>query len=240
MKNISTLVVVGGLVGTLLTAPVYAEGPKPEARESKAENRQERRENILNSLASAPAQLMKWINKRSVISKGTIESITGSTLNGATFTISKDGKTYTVTTDDKTQFHRRFFGKIANLSEIQKGHVVTVVGKWTNDERTSMQAVNFRDISIQKRFGVFFGNVLTINGNVITMQSKNRGTQTVTVGSTTRFVNRKEETIAQTDIKVGQRIRVKGLWDSANNTVTEVTQVKDFDLPVIATPTPKQ
>jgi len=31
---------------------------------------------------------------------------------------------------------------------------------------------------------------------------------------------------------VGHRIRVKGLWNNKNSTVTEVSHVKDFDLPV--------
>jgi hypothetical protein len=64
------------------------------------------------------------------------------------------------------------------------------------------------------------------------MDSQQRGTQTVTLGTDTKIVNRKEETLAQTEIAVGQRVRVRGLWDSVNKTITEVIKVKNFTLPL--------
>jgi hypothetical protein len=62
----------------------------------------------------------------------------------------------------------------------------------------------------------------------------------VTVSSSTKFVDRRGKTIAQTDVAVSHRIRVKGMWDNTNSTITEVTQVKDYSLPVkpAGTPTP--
>ena len=64
-------------------------------------------------------------------------------------------------------------------------------------------------------------------------KSEKRADQTVTVTSSTEFENRKGETITQTDVKVGHKVRVRGLWDRTLNTVTEVTNVKDFNLPVV-------
>ena len=66
----------------------------------------------------------------------------------------------------------------------------------------------------------------------MTTVSGKRADQTVTVDSSTKFSNRKGETITQSEITVGQRVRVKGLWNSNDNTVTEVKEVKDFALPV--------
>ena len=47
--------------------------------------------------------------------------------------------------------------------------------------------------------------------------------------------------MSYTDVQVGHRVRVKGLWDNKLNKITEVTQVKDFTIPaqgVAPTPTP--
>lgn len=69
-------------------------------------------------------------------------------------------------------------------------------------------------------------------GLVMSTNSEKRGDQTVTVSASTKFVNRKEDAITQEDVAVGHKVRVKGLWDKDANTVTEVTHVKDFNLPL--------
>jgi hypothetical protein len=68
------------------------------------------------------------------------------------------------------------------------------------------------------------------------MTTIQRGEETVTLDPTTKLINRKGQAIATSDIQVGQIIRVRGLWDSVNFTVTEVAEVKDFSLPPFATP----
>lgn len=190
------------------------------------------------NLGQAQKEARKFfdIKARAAIGTGQVTAKSGTTL-----TVEKDGKSYTVLTDDKTQFRRRFWGK-GSLDEILVGHQVNVIGVWTDDAKTTIQAKLVRDVSVQKRFGVFFGTVksLTANGWVMSTVSEKRTDQTVTVSASTKFVNRKEETITQADVAVGHRVRVKGLWDSAANTVTEVTHVKDFNLPLrVASPTPE-
>jgi hypothetical protein len=152
-------------------------------------------------------------------------------------TIDKDGKTYTVTIDGKTRLERRFFGN-SSIDELAVGQKVNVIGKFTDDAHTTILATMIRDLSIQKRKGVFVGDVTAINGNDITINTLHRGSQKATVSTTTKIVNRKGETLALTSIVVGHKISVKGMWDSANNTITEVEHVKDYSLPVKATPTP--
>ena len=156
----------------------------------------------------------------------------------ATLTVEKDGKSYAVVFDDKTQLRRRFWGK-SSLSEFSIGNIVNVVGRWTDDSKTTINAKVLRNISIQKRFGVFFGEVksLLTSGWVMSTKSENRADQTVTVSSSTTLKNRKGETIVQSDIKVGDKVRVHGLWDRSANTVTEVKEVKDFNLPIVPTVT---
>lgn len=181
---------------------------------------------------SLPGLLKSKITKfgRAAIINGTLSG-----KNGTTLTVTKDGKTYTVLTDDKTQLRRRFWGK-ATLDEMQTGDTVNVHGKWTDDAKTTIQATLVRDLSIQKRFGVFFGTVTSLTSNGWVMQTIKRGSQTVTVSPSTRFVNRRGEVINQSDIAVGHRVRVRGLWDSKANTIGEVTHVKDFSLPPRPTP----
>lgn len=189
---------------------------------------------VLNSpvVAQSPIQTNKIKGTRAVIVEGKIESILGKAL-----TISKDGNTYTVNTDGRTILRRKFWGK-GEFSQMQAGHTVSMYGKWTDEAQRTIYATLVRDLSIQKRNGVFFGTVMSVSDNAIVINMDRRGTQTVTVSSATRFFNRKEKRITLKEIAQGHRIRVKGLWDSVNNTVTDVAQIKDFSLPV--TPTVKK
>lgn len=146
-----------------------------------------------------------------------------------TLTVTKDGKTYTVNVDANTQLHRRFWGK-ATWDEISVGDMVNVIGQWTDDAHTAINAKLVRDTSVQKRFGVFIGTVTANGGSSLTIDTK-RGTETVTIDASTKIVNRKEEMIGKSDIKIGNKVRVRGLWDSKLNTITEVSKVKDYSLP---------
>lgn len=182
---------------------------------------------IKDRVATRPAALKRV---RAAIILGTLSGKEGTTL-----TVTKEGKTYTVATDSKTQFRRNFWGK-SSLNEMQVGDLVNVHGRWTDEAQTTIQAVLVRDMSIQKRFGVFFGTITATSSSGWTMDTIGRGSQTVTVSSETRFVNRRGGTISQSDIAAGHRVRVKGLWNIQNDTITEVTHVKDFSLPLIPTP----
>ena len=167
--------------------------------------------------------------------KATIGTGTLTAKDGNTLTVSKDGKSYSVLVDSNTQLRRKFWGK-ATLDEMQIGDTLNVMGKWTDETKTAVLAKMIRDVSIQKRNGVFVGTVNSLTSNGWMMDTIKRGSQTVTVSSTTRFVNRKGVSIAQSDILVGHKVRVKGLWNSQANTITEVTHVKDFSLPPVSKP----
>lgn len=175
---------------------------------------------------------VKSKHPRAAIGKGTVTAISGSSLT----VVSRDGKTYTVLTGDfekcDTKLVRRYGGK-SELAEMAVGDEVAVVGRWQDESKTSVEACVVRDLSIQKRHAVFVGEVksLTSDGWVMSTVGEKRADQTVKVTSSTKFVNRKEEVITQADVKVDHRIRVKGLWNSKANTVTEVTHVKDYSLP---------
>lgn len=172
------------------------------------------------------------VGKRGWIEKGEVTAISGTTL-----TVTKDGVTYTVSTDSNTSFRRRFGGK-SQLSEISVNDTINVLGKWQNEEKTQILATHIRDLSIQKRHATFFGTVKTKTDTSLVLTTVNRGEQTVTISTSTKLVNRKMEEITMSDIEVGHRVRVKGIWDLTNKGVSEVTQIKDFSIPTKPSPTP--
>lgn len=171
-----------------------------------------------------------------------LKNVKITSLTSSTVTVDNAGVSVTVNVSDKTQLRRRFWGKSV-LSEMSVGDNIDVIGKWTDDTKTAINAVLIRDESIQKRFGVFFGTVKSLTSGGFVMTTIHRDDETVTFGSA-KVVNRKGETISSTDVKVGDKVRARGLWDSNLKTVTEVTEVKDFSLPPhpsatpTATPTP--
>lgn len=151
-------------------------------------------------------------------------------VNSSTLTVTVNGKTYTILTDSNTRFGRKFWGK-GSLSDISVNDRINVIGTWTDSSQTSIQATLVRDLSVQKRRGVFFGEVTSLTSNGFVMKTIQRGNQTITITGSTKLINRKEQTITQADIKVGDKVRVSGLWDNVANTITETTKIKDFTLP---------
>lgn len=147
----------------------------------------------------------------------------------------QDGKVYQVNITEKTQLRRRFWGK-ADLSEFSVGDEVNVIGRYTNEEKTIIDAILIRNLSIQKRWGVFFGKVTSKGADNFVVETVKRGTITVYFGSA-KFINRREEVISYNDVQIGHRVRVKGVWDKNLSKIIEVEEVKDFSLPPVPTKT---
>lgn len=217
-----------GLLGLTLAAPVFA-----KENSNKAKNLVEDRN---EDAGSRPGLLRGFLNTgRAAIGSCTIVTISTTGPANGSITCTKDSKTYTVNSTDKTELRRRFWGK-ASWSEFSIGDLINVIGRWADSAKTTVNAVLLRDLSIQKRFGVFIGTVTSVNSTGLVMQTVNRGSQTVTVTGATKFTNRLGRPITQADIKVGDRVRVRGLWDNKANTITEVTVVKDYNIPSKPTP----
>ncbi|MFA6017153.1 MAG: hypothetical protein WC744_03640 [Patescibacteria group bacterium] len=147
------------------------------------------------------------------------------------FSLTGEDGTFQVNVTDQTKLLRKFGGKSA-LSEYSVGDEVVVFGKFTDSTKLIIDAKTIRNNSIQKRFGAFFGKVTVKNSDNFVMETLERGTQTVYFG-TAKIVDRKETSISYGDIKVGDRIRVKGVWDKTLNKINEVIQIKDFSIPVV-------
>ena len=168
-------------------------------------------------------RVQSFENKRATIS-GTVTAVGVSSI-----TVNSSGANVQVDVTNNTRFRRKFWGE-SKLSEISVGDSVQVVGKWTSDAKTGITAVLIRDTSIQKRFGTFFGTVKSLTSGGFVVSTIHRDDETVTIGSA-KLVNRKEVTISASDVLVGHRVRVKGMWNNANKTITEVKEIKDFSLP---------
>lgn len=155
---------------------------------------------------------------------------------GSSLTVAAtDGKTYIINTDSNTKVRRHFWGA-SSLSEILVGHTVNIWGKFTDDAKTTVLATLIRDLSIAKRKGVFMGKITTLRSDGFDMETVNKGMQSVTVASSTKYINRRGETIALSDLKVGHRVRVGGVWDQTTKKINEVTEIKDFSLPIVVKP----
>ena len=142
------------------------------------------------------------------------------------FSLNGEDGTFQVNITDKTVILRKFGGK-SSLSEYSVGDEVVVFGKFTDDTKLIIDAKTVKNNSIQKRFGAFFGKVTVKNTDNFVMETAERGIQTVYFG-TTKFINIKEINISYGDIKIGDRVRVKGVWDKTLNEIREVSQIKIF------------
>ena len=169
--------------------------------------------------------------------RAALKNVKITAVGSTSITVDNAGTSVVVNITEKTQLRRKFWGK-SEIAEFSVGDNVDVQGRWTDDTKTAINAVMIRNESIQKRFGVFFGEVKSLTGAGFTFTSIHRDDQTVTIGSA-KLINRKGETITQADIKVGQKVRVRGLWDRELKTITETKEIKNFSLPVRPSSEPK-
>lgn len=236
MKKISLGIII--LTAFLTIAPsVFALNPSGREtgdtiRESIKEEKEVKEKNENKGLLDKVKNFLKKNLQFEARVKG---KITTMAIGSNNFSMIGEDGTFQVNITDKTQILRKFGGK-SSLSEYSIGDKVMVFGKFTDDTKSIIDAKTIKNNSIQKRKGAFFGKVTVKSTDNFIMDTLERGTQTVYFGSA-KFVKRNEEIMFYADLKVGDRVRVKGVWDQALNKINEVTQIKDFSLPVIK-PTP--
>ncbi len=177
------------------------------------------------AVATTPGKLIKVIPplQKIAVFKGNIEAIGNNYL-------AVGGKK--VNFDSKTKLFRKFGGK-SEISEFSVGDGVQVVGLWTSDAKVEVNARLIRNFSIQKRYGVFIGTVKSLKPETaeLVLTTLRRGDQEVAPDKNTKYVDRAMHVISFDKLKVGDRIRVKGIWDNKLNQIFEVTQIKDYSIP---------
>ncbi|MCX7955994.1 MAG: hypothetical protein N2593_02750 [Patescibacteria group bacterium] len=142
-----------------------------------------------------------------------------------------DQKQYQVNITERTQLRRKFWGK-STLKEFKVDNEVLVIGKFTNEEKNTIEAVLIRNLSIQRRWGVFFGEATTVSQNYLIVKTAKRGELKVYLSEKTNLKNKKEEIIKWEDIKVNDKVRIKGVWDKDLKEIRETEEIKNFSLPL--------
>ena len=140
-----------------------------------------------------------------------------------------DDKQITVTISDATKLVRRFGAK-SSLAEMAETDVVEVKGTWSDSDKTQLTATFIRNNSVQARHGTFAGIVTEVTDAHVLFQSKERGIQTITPDSSTKYVNAKGVAILASQVISGHSLRVTGVWDRKLNTIKEVKIIKDQSL----------
>lgn len=220
MKRSQTIF-FSGLVFLLLCTPVFAEDSSTGAQ-IRGPVRPEIKQEVKETAAQARLSV-----------KDRLAHITGATVTAVSpnsLVISSQGKTLSVNISSTTKLRRKFWGN-ATTSEIAVGDLVNVWGTWTDSSQTIINARLVRDISIQKRNGVFVGTVTSLTSLGWVMNTFNRGAQTVIVSASTKITDRNGRTITQDDVVVGNMVRVRGVWNNTTNTISETLTVKDYSIP---------
>lgn len=146
---------------------------------------------------------------------------TVTTINGTTLTLTTEKKTYTV--DASGASIVRNYGASMTVAEIQVNDKLSVWGQVSDG--TNIKGTWIRDLSFQAFRGDFRGQVKTINATAsttltsFTLETANRGIQTINVVSTTIF-QKNGVTVQPSELMVGATVQVSGVWNRANDNVT--------------------
>ncbi len=213
--------------------------PRQELRQDIRDDRKDFRQDVKDIHKDIKDKRASEAATRKLNKQGHLIEAEITAINGSSFTVTKDGKTYIINTSSQTKFLRHFWGK-SEINEFSLGNKINAWGKWTDENQKILDASMIRNLSVMKRHGVFLGKITSLGSGSFVIKSGNRGNQTVYYDGNTKFVDRKDQAITVSGLKVGDRVRVKGLWDKSSNKITETSQVKDFSLPEKAkiTPTP--
>lgn len=179
-------------------------------------------------LSTSPGTIKNTVQKKLKLPAriaGELTAITGSQLR----LTADDGKKYQINISSQTHFRRKYWGT-PKLSEFSVGDKVKVLGRLAVNSSDTINAAIIRNLSIEKRWGAYFGEVTKKNEANFIIKTEKRGELMVEFTAKTKFVYRDNKTINYKDIKTGDRVRIKGIWDGKLNKITEVDQVKDFSL----------
>ncbi len=102
-------------------------------------------------------------------------------------------------------------------ANIQVGDRVTVNGMLSGSTLTA----NFvYDMPANKAFASDKGVVTAVAGSNLTVQAKNGASATVATNSDTQVVNKNGDTTATSDVTVGTKVKVFGIWDNILHVLT--------------------
>ena len=150
-------------------------------------------------------------------------------INGNILTVKKNSNTYRVNAGNAIVV-RRFWGQ-SSLDQIAVNDKLNIIGTWNNTNKTSINAFLIRDLSIQEKNDTFLGTMTGITS--FTFQSANRGVWNVNIQSKTKIVDSQNNPINLTSVSSEDKLRVEGVFDTANKTIT-ADKITDTSLPPVA------
>lgn len=170
------------------------------------------------------------------VNKAEIISISQTTLP-AEIKVKHDDKNMTLKINEKTLILRKFGGK-SSLSELNVGDLISARGTWENKDEAILQVRVLRDLSLQKRHGSFWGKIKSpdSNKNTFILETAKRGEQKVFVQLGTKIVSRDQKSLNFSDLAVGHRVRVTGVWDPKLKQINETKTIKDWSIGPAITP----
>lgn len=174
----------------------------------------------LISLVMAGLLLPAMAQADSTTTEGTLMALSGTTAP-ATMTIQSGVTTYTVNVAADTKLVRKYNGE-SSLEEFAVGDMVAVKGEVTG---TTIVATRIRNLTIQRRGGLFNGTIVSLNATDKTFvldptdhAYRRLANQTVTTTAASKFYIG-EKAAAFSDLAVGMKVKVIGLWRKTQNTV---------------------
>ncbi len=179
----------------------------------------ERNQGVLDKIKN---QIKEKLSSKTKV-EGTIEEITSNSLQVK----DSQGNSYQIKFSEGTKFVRRF-GGVSNINEFKIGNKVVVFGQYTDEAKMIIEARLIRNLSIQKRWGVFFGEVVSKADLSFVIKTISRGELTVYISASTKLLSHDKKEINFSDLKIGDRVRVKGVWDKDLKEIREVDEIRVF------------
>ncbi|MFZ5391001.1 MAG: hypothetical protein ACOZAJ_01875 [Patescibacteria group bacterium] len=149
-------------------------------------------------------------------------------LDEGSIQVLNDDLLYTVKLGGVFGIYSRWWSQLSS-QELATGNVLQIFGRQVNGEMIEAKLV--RNVSLQKRLMALLGVVVKVSESdkTIYLESKMHGLVEVIMSPETLIIDPKKTTNLK-DIKPGQRLVAKGLWDKANNRLTEVAKIVVFRL----------
>jgi len=204
------------LLATLILVGAQATYAKDD-KDSKENKNNASVKNQKSLIAPVPSGASMEIgqNGRVSVSEARVSSVSGSVITATTtwggFTLF-----WIINTDGNTNFNARYGGNL-NISDISVGDRITFRGAVTGGGPTVLASV-VTDLSNQRRNATFLGEVTSVNSSTrsFVMNTRERGTQTIFVSSSTKFLGTLNNF---SFVMVGAKVQTSGLWNSEQNTL---------------------
>lgn len=144
-------------------------------------------------------------------------------VNDKTLTVEYNKATYKVLIMDKTKLMRRYGGE-AKLVEFKPGQILLVSGKRIAQD--TIEARLIHNWSIEKYWGSYVGVVdkVILDNKALSLKTSSRGVLEVTLDDSVKILYR-NETKNLSDLIVGAKIVVVGMWDKNGKTISEVQKI---------------